>query len=163
MLYSEDVYVGYRYYDKVGQQPLFRFGHGLSYTSFLVSDLTVTQSPEGKDIKEESIEARMSVENVGSRAGAEVVQLYVVPPDTASVGRPVKELKGFEKVMLHPGEKKTVSVTVPKALATSFWDEARDAWLSEEGTYGIEIVGTGPQNTLSAAIKVEKPRFWKGL
>lgn len=163
MLYSEDVYVGYRYYDKVGQQPLFRFGHGLSYTSFRLSDLTVTQSAEGKGVKEESIEARVSVENVGSRAGAEIVQLYIVPPDTASVGRPVKELKGFEKVMLQPGQMKTVSIAVPKGLATSFWDEARDAWLSEEGTYGVEAVGTGPANMLSATFKVEKSEFWNGL
>ncbi|KAF9885310.1 hypothetical protein FE257_013027 [Aspergillus nanangensis] len=162
VLYSEDVYVGYRYYDKMRQPPLFRFGYGLSYTSFSLSDLSIQQSA-GTDIKEESLEISVSVANVGSRAGAEVVQVYVLPPATSSVGRPLKELKGFQKTLLQPGEKKTVSVVVPTGLATSFWDEGRSAWLSEQGTYGVQVVGTGEGNTLSAEFLVQSSRYWTGL
>lgn len=130
VLYSEDVYVGYRYYDKVGQAPLFRFGHGLSYTSFRLSNLTLQQPAEHvPDIKDESIQVTVSVANTGGRSGAEVVQVYVRPPATATVGRPVRELKGYQKIMLQPDEQKEVSIMIPTGLATSFWDEGRSSWL----------------------------------
>ncbi|KAL3433455.1 glycoside hydrolase superfamily [Aspergillus tetrazonus] len=164
VLYSEDVYVGYRYYDKVKQAPLFRFGHGLSYTTFQLSGLDVQETaPQASDIRESSISVRAWVTNTGPRAGAEVVQIYVRPPTTASVGRPVRELKGYEKTMLHPGETKEISVTVPMGLATSFWDEGRSAWLSEKGIYAIEVVGTGVRNILSAPLCVQVSRYWNGL
>jgi beta-glucosidase len=163
VLYSEDVYVGYRYYDKVGVSPLFRFGHGLSYTSFQLSGVTISQSDEGKNIKDEVIVGNASVENVGSRAGAEVIQLYVLPPQTSRVGRPLKELKGFQKVMLQPGEKKQVTIIVPKTLATSYWDEQHTAWMSEAGDYRVAVVGTGDGNNFQGQFKVHTSRRWNGL
>ncbi|KAK2762861.1 hypothetical protein FQN54_001036 [Arachnomyces sp. PD_36] len=163
VLYSEDVYVGYRYYDKVRVPPLFRFGHGLSYTSFKLSGVAISQSDEGADIKDEVVVASASVENIGSRAGAEVVQLYVLPPQCSRMGRPLKELKGFQKVMLQPGEKKQVTIVVPKSLATSYWDEPHSSWLSETGDYGAMVVGTGDGNSYTGRFKVHKSRRWNGL
>jgi beta-glucosidase len=97
--------VGYRYYDMVRQAPLFLFSHELSYTPFQMSGLSVQETAsQAPDIRESSISARVSVTNTGSRAGAEVVQVFVRPPMSASVGRPVCELKGYEKTMLRPAE-----------------------------------------------------------
>lgn len=159
------MYVGYRYYDKVGSAPLFRFGHGLSYTNFHLSNLTVheTVAPNTRAIQDESIEISVSVANTGHRSGAEVVQVYVLPPATASVGRPVRELKGYRKIMLQSAETKDVSLVIPVGLATSFWDEGRAAWLSEAGIYTIEVIGTGEGNKLVAQFEVKTSRYWNGL
>jgi beta-glucosidase len=159
------VYVGYRYYDKVGTSPLFRFGHGLSYTTFGLSNLTIRETtvPNAKEIKNESIEVSVSIANTGNRSGAEVVQVYVVPPATSSVGRPVRELKGYRKIVLQPDQTKEVSIVISTGLATSVWDEARSAWLSEAGMYTIEVVGTGEGNKVSAQFEVRTSRHWNGL
>ncbi|KAH2162965.1 hypothetical protein KXW37_008937 [Aspergillus fumigatus] len=165
VLYSEDIYVGYRYYDTTGQPPLFRFGHGLSYSTFHLRDLTVRETaPYAANIKESSLRVSVTVSNTSARPGAEVVLVYVRPPAAAcSVGRPVRELKGYEKVMLQPGETREVSITIPLGLATSFWDEGCDAWLSEKGLYFVEAVGTGEGNTLVAPLTVQVSRVWNGL
>lgn len=163
VLYGEDVYVGYRYYEKTDTPVLFPFGHGLSYTSFTRSDLSVTSSPEKEKLTdEEKITVSVAVTNTGAVAGAEVVQVYVAPPGTASINRPVRELKGFSKVFLQPAEKKVVEVVIEKKLATSFWDEVRDHWISEQGDYEIQVTGTGKE-VLKAKFAVEKTRLWKGL
>ncbi|KAL2010550.1 hypothetical protein VTN00DRAFT_6357 [Thermoascus crustaceus] len=163
VLYGEDIYVGYRYYEKTQTPTLFPFGHGLSYTTFSRFGLTLTSSPEKPKLEDgETITASLTVTNTGSVAGAEIVQLWVIPPATASVNRPVRELKGFKKIFLQPGEKKTVEIVVEKKLATSFWDETRNAWISEAGDYEVLITGTG-EGTLRAGFKVEKTRFWLGL
>lgn len=163
VLYGEDVFVGYRYYEKTRLPPLYPFGHGLSYTSFRLFDLQISQPLQALDLKAETIEVSVSVENTGSRPGAETVLLYVSPPASASVSRPIRELKGFKKVKLQPGQKDSVRISVPTALATSFWDEQRDAWLSEAGEYGVSVVGTGEWNSLSATLVVAKSRYWNGL
>ena len=163
VLYGEDVYVGYRYYEKIELPPLFRFGHGLSYTSFTRSDLTIATVPEKPGALEdgEPITATVTVTNTGSVAGAEIVQLWVVPPPTG-VNRPVRELKGFTKVFLNPGEKKTVQIIAEKKLATSWFDEQRQKWASEKGEYGVEVTGTGDE-VLTGSFSVEKTRYWLGL
>jgi beta-glucosidase len=79
------------------------------------------------------------------------------------VGRPVRELKGYQKVMLEPAEEKEVPIVVPMGLATSFWDEARSAWMSEAGMYTVEVVGTGEGNMLSVPFEVRTSRCWNGL
>ncbi|KAL3457967.1 putative beta-glucosidase J [Aspergillus heterothallicus] len=165
VLYSEDVYVGYRYYDTIGQTPLFRFGHGLSYTTFQLSELSLQVTPPDAldNFKEQSITATISVSNTGSRSGAEVLQLYVQPPESGTIGRPARELKGFAKVLLEPGETKQITIVVSIGLATSFWDEARAAWCSEAGMYTIQVVGTGEGNVLSAPLEVRTSRWWNGL
>lgn len=98
--YKEGLYVGYRYYDKAGVPVRFAFGHGLSYTRFSYSDLRI----EGRTV-------RVTVANTGSREGTEVVQLYIAPPQNG-LYRPLKELKGFAKVVLAPGESKTVTFSL---------------------------------------------------
>lgn len=164
-LYSEDVYVGYRWYDTLDIDPLFPFGHGLSYTTFDVSNLEVQQSTA------DSLSVRVKVTNTGTRAGAEVVQVYVTPaartPLTAStrdtITRPAKELKGFAKVSLEPGAGTTAEVTLDVLRATSYWSEMEGCWRSDAGEYGI-LVGTSSRGGfLEKAYVLEKTRRWKGL
>ncbi|KAL5342882.1 glycoside hydrolase superfamily [Aspergillus crustosus] len=161
-LYGEDIYVGYRYYEKVNLPTLFSFGYGLSYTSFSREDLTLATTPEQPKLADgEPITATVSVTNTGSVAGAETVQLWVLPPPT-EVNRPVRELKGFTKVRLEPGETKKVEIVVEKKLATSWWDEKREAWASEKGVYEVHVTGTG-EGVLKTSFEVESTRFWNGL
>ncbi|CAK7217253.1 hypothetical protein SEUCBS140593_003146 [Sporothrix eucalyptigena] len=164
VLYGEDVYVGYRYYDAVGVQPLFRFGHGLSYTSFASSGLSLAVQDTPK-VTDASLSPSVTVKNTGERAGAEVLQVYVAPPPTTALRRPIRELKAFHKVpVLAPGESRTVHLPpISLALATSYWDENRDAWLSEAGAYTLHVVGTGADNVVSQTFVVESSRWWTGL
>ncbi|KAL4966758.1 beta-glucosidase H [Aspergillus stella-maris] len=162
VLYGEDVYVGYRYYEKVQIPTLFPFGHGLSYTAFTRSDLKLSTTPEKSKLEDgEPITATVTVKNTGPVAGSETVQLWVFPPAT-EVNRPVRELKGFTKVKLEPGESKEVQIVVEKKLATSWFDEKREAWASEKGEYEVQVTGTG-DGVLSDKFQVEKTRFWTGL
>ena len=128
------MFVGYRYYDKRAIEPLFPFGYGLSYTTFEYRNLRV---PE-KIAVGESVPVSVEVTNVGQRAGAETVQLYVGDEATTEVVRPVKELEGFRKVTLAPGETQTVTFTLaPRAL--SYYDIHRHDWASTPGTHRIFI------------------------
>ncbi|CRL25566.1 Glycoside hydrolase, family 3, C-terminal [Penicillium camemberti] len=163
VLYGEDIYVGYRYFEKSDVAPGFAFGHGLSYTSFARSDLRIETVPEEKKYTEsgEPVTVSVTVSNTGSVAGAEIVQLWIVPPKT-DVSRPVRELKAFQKVFLQPGEKKSVQLVVEKKLATSWWDEEREQWISEKGTYQVLVTGTGTEE-LRGEFEVGKTRFWLGL
>jgi beta-glucosidase len=134
--YGEGIFVGYRGYDHNGVQPLFPFGFGLSYTRFEYSNLKI--EPDG-----DSIKATFSIGNAGDRAGAEVAQLYVEPVEPA-IERPIKELKGFEKVLLQPGESKEVSLTLDKR-AFSYFDPATKNWKSDPGQYDI-CIGASSRN-----------------
>ncbi len=132
--YGEGVFVGYRYYDKRGIEPLFPFGHGLSYTTFEYGNLRVPARVTSGGPFEVSVDVR----NTGRRAGEETVQLYVGDEATAAVAQPVKELKGFRKVSLAPGETQTVTFTLsPRDL--SYYDVHRPGWTSTPGTYRILI------------------------
>ena len=134
VLYGEGIFVGYRYYDKKKIEPLFPFGHGLSYTSFEYSDLEIGATEyEAKD----SIEITVDVKNTGKREGKEVVQLYVRDVESSLV-RPEKELKAFKKVALEPGETKTVHFTLAKD-ALSFFNPGRKQWIAEAGEFEILI------------------------
>ena len=124
--YAEGIYVGYRGFDKHNIEPLFPFGHGLSYTTFVYSQLKIAFPT-----------VSVSVRNSGTRAGAEVVQLYLQPP-SSRVDRPVKELKGFARVTLEPGETKTVSFTLDKA-AMSYYDSAAHDWIAEPGRFRVQV------------------------
>lgn len=132
--YAEGIYVGYRGFEKRGVAPLFAFGHGLSYTTFEYSGLAVTPArvaPGGK------VDVSLTVRNSGGRAGAEVVQLYV-HDGHASVDRPPKELKGFARVELAPGESRRVTMTLDQA-AMSFFDPSRNDWVAEPGTFDVLV------------------------
>ena len=150
--YKEGVFVGYRWIDKQNakikklkneNKPLFAFGHGLSYTTFKLGKLTAdkTTMTEGGEIT-----FTIPVTNTGSMAGAETVQLYISDLE-ASVERPVKELKAFQKVFLQPGETQQVSLTIDKG-ALSFYDEANSQWKAEPGTF-VALVGTASDKIIS--------------
>jgi beta-glucosidase len=130
--YAEGIYVGYRGFDKRNVEPLFPFGHGLSYTTFDYTGLKIAFPTVG-----------VSVRNSGTRAGAEVVQLYLQPPP-ARLDRPVKELKAFSRIMLQPGETRTVSFTLDKA-ALSFYDPALHDWVAEPGRFTV-LVGASSRD-----------------
>ena len=128
--YKEDIFVGYRWTDKQKINPLFPFGYGLSYTTFQVSNLRADKKEMTAD---DQLTITADVKNVGSLAGAEVLQLYI--SDTqSSLPRPVKELKGFKKVYLEPGETQQVSFIIDRS-ALSFYDEKTGAWTAEPGEF----------------------------
>ncbi|KAI5302637.1 hypothetical protein KEM56_000498 [Ascosphaera pollenicola] len=118
ILYGEDIYVGYRYYEKAERDVLFMFGHGLSYTTFSREDLQLTRDGHKLNVS-------VTVTNTGGVAGAEIVQLYILPPCTSSVGRPPRELKAFKKVALDVGESRSVEFELDVQRVTSFFDELR--------------------------------------
>ena len=134
--YKEGIYVGYRWTDKKGIKPTFTFGHGLSYTTFKVEGLTADKKQLTAD---EQITFTVKVTNTGDRAGAETVQLYI-KDKKATVDRPMKELKAFQKVYLQPGESRNVTLTIGKD-ALSFYDETAHAWKAEPGVFEA-LVGT---------------------
>ncbi len=142
--YKEGVFVGYRWYDAKKIEPLYYFGHGLSYTTFDYKDLKVTPAAMPLD---ERVSVEFTVTNTGQTAGAETAQLYV--RDTLSaVPRPEKELKGFSKIVLQPGESRTVRIRLT-ARDFAYWDAATHAWKTEPHEYSLLVGGA------SDAIKLE--------
>lgn len=128
--YKEGIFVGYRWLDKEKIKPLFSFGHGISYTTFTYGKVTADK----KDMTaSDKITFTVSVKNTGSKDGAEVVQLYI-SDKKSSLERPMKELKGFEKVYLKAGEEKNVTFTIDKT-ALSFFDPVKHDWVAEPGTF----------------------------
>ncbi|KAL4797625.1 putative beta-glucosidase H [Aspergillus venezuelensis] len=159
VLYGEDIYVGYRFYEKTGRQTLFPFGHGLSYTTFSISP-EASIFPETFR-SENPPTATVLVKNTGKSAGAEVLQLYVAAPNSPTP-RPQKELHGFEKVFLQPGEETVVDITMDR-YATSFWDEIEEMWKSEAGVYEV-LIGTSSHNIVARGqFTVSQTQYWKGL
>ena len=137
--YKEGIYVGYRWIDKLNgksSKPLFAFGHGLSYTTFSLGKL---KSDKKEMTQDDQITFTLPVTNTGKVAGAETIQLYIHDVK-ASVDRPYKELKAFQKVYLQPGETREVSLTIDRR-ALSFYSEARSEWVAEPGAFEA-LVGT---------------------
>lgn len=142
--YKEGVFVGYRYYEKEQVKPAFAFGYGLSYTSFDIKDLQVKAVGNAdSDLKDTVVKVTASVTNTGDMAGAEVVQCYVSDPE-CSVERPVKELRGYAKVFLNPGETKTVTIDLP-AQAFAFYDVEKKDFTVEAGSF-VVYVGNASDN-----------------
>ena len=147
--YKEGVFVGYRYYEKEQVKPAYAFGHGLSYTSFDIKDLQVkTMGTADSGINDTVVTISAFVTNTGKQAGAEVVQCYVSDPE-CSVERPMKELKGYAKVFLGPGETKTVSVDLP-ARAFAFYAVEKKDFTVEAGRFVIHV-GNASDNCLLQA------------
>jgi beta-glucosidase len=148
--YAEGVFVGYRYYDTAEVEPLFPFGHGLSYTSFGYRDL---QAGKSQITDGEPLAVTLKVSNTGKRAGKEVVQLYV--RDVSSrVRRPAKELRAFAKVSLAPGEEQTVTFQLdPRAFA--FWDARVHAWAVESGEFELLAGASSRDIRLRTVVSVE--------
>ncbi|KAA8564865.1 hypothetical protein MFRU_008g02920 [Monilinia fructicola] len=157
VIYGEDIYMGYRWYEALNLPVLFPFGHGLSYTQFSISDLTVEKI-------EKSIKVRVKVKNIGEIPGAEVVQVYI-KQQNPSIRRPNKELKGFDKVFLEAGEEKTVEVNIDIKYAAAFWDEVREAWIVEKDEYEVIVGNTSEEGNgeLRGKFEVEKTEWWNGL
>ena len=148
--YREGVFVGYRYYDKKEMEVLFPFGHGLSYTTFVCSDLRLSAD---RITDQDTLTATVRVTNTGSRAGKAVVQLYVGDKESTAL-RPVRELKGFEKVELRPGESRDVSFALDKR-AFAYWNTAIHDWHVETGAFTIEVGQSSRDIEASGEVTVE--------
>jgi beta-glucosidase len=148
--YTEGVFLGYRHFDRDGVKPLFPFGYGLSYTTFAYHNLKV--SPVTGKLNQPVI-VSFDVENTGHRDGAEIAQVYV--GDThASVPRPVKELKGFARIELEPGESRHVSVALDRR-AFSFYDVKQKDWSAEPGRFDILVGGSSDKIDLKGAFTLQ--------
>lgn len=148
--YREGVFVGYRYYDKKKMDVLFPFGHGLSYTSFVYGNLKLDKEQMSDS---ESLKVSVDVTNTGTRKGKEVVQLYVAPLN-GSIIRPVRELRGFDKIDLNPGETKTVSFQLEKR-AFAYYDMEAEDWTVESADYEIQIGKSSRDIVAAAKVHVE--------
>ena len=146
--YTEGVFVGYRGYDKSGMKPLFPFGYGLSYTTFAYKNLTVSPSTAGAEV-------HFEVTNTGSRAGAEVAEVYVGDRHS-SVPRPKKELKGFAKISLAPGETRQVTVKLDRR-AFAYYDVKGPDWKVEPGDFDVYVAQSAAQIELTGKVAVGTP------
>lgn len=149
-VYSEGVFVGYRYYASKDMEVLFPFGHGLSYTTFAYSNLSVGKE---KMAESETLTVTVDVTNTGEIAGKEVVQLYVATKG-GTVIRPVRELKAFEKIEIAPGETKKVQFTLDRR-AFAYWSTQIHDWHVESGEYEIQIGRNAQDIVLSHSVAVE--------
>lgn len=159
MLYGEDVYVGYRWFDRLQIEPLFPFGHGLSYTTFSLANMEV--HPDG-----DNFNVRVVVRNTGPRGGAEVVQIYVATPLATSQSlacHPPKQLRGFAKLYLEPGEEATAEIQIDRLRCTSYWDELENCWRSEVGVYKLLAGSSSRGDFLCADVTVTETETWTGL
>ena len=138
VMYGEGLFVGYRYYEKKDVAPLFPFGHGLSYTKFEYRNLRVPARLQNSGNMSAVIS--LDVKNAGPRAGAETIQLYI-SDKASSLVRPLKELKGFAKVYLKPGETKQVRLSLDKR-SFAFYDPYRKEWIAEAGEFEILVGGS---------------------
>ncbi|VZH91574.1 unnamed protein product [Fusarium fujikuroi] len=152
--YSEDVFIGHRWFDARGIEPAFEFGNGLSYTTF--STFNIRVADDG---------VRVEVRNTGKMAGAEIVMLYV-SYDAIKSGqksrfhRPLRTLVGFQKVFLEPGHEATAFMPLDK-YSTAVWDETADSWLCEAGTYTASVRSSS--DNLEVSFKIEGDIYWNGV
>jgi beta-glucosidase len=143
--YYESVYVGYRFHDAAKTDVAYPFGFGRSYTTFDYAGLSVTREAD-------TVTATFTLTNTGDRAGAEVVQLYVGANESA-VFKPEKELRGFTRVELAPGESRVVEIAVPLA-ELAYWDVARHDWVLENGEYTVQVAASAHDIRLTAPLRV---------
>ncbi|MGA2622854.1 MAG: glycoside hydrolase family 3 C-terminal domain-containing protein [Bacteroidota bacterium] len=148
--YSEGVFVGYRHFDKTGIEPMFPFGFGLSYTSFKYDNLKLSADRIGK---KDGLKVAFDVTNTGTREGAEVAQLYI-HDDKSSEPRPIKELKGFAKVSLKPGESKTIELAIDES-ALSFFSSKKSKWIAEPGVFEIMVGSSSKDIRLTKTFTLE--------
>jgi beta-glucosidase len=150
IVYKEGVFVGYRWYDHNQIQPLYPFGFGLSYTTFYIGEPVLSSDQIAEN---EQVIVQCTVRNTGERGGAEVVPVYIHPVNPR-VPRPPKELKGFAKVWLKPGEEKTVDIPV-QYMDLAYYDAKIHAWVVDEGMYEIGT-GNGALLSLYACSKLKE-------
>ncbi|WP_087485798.1 glycoside hydrolase family 3 C-terminal domain-containing protein [Brachybacterium massiliense] len=145
--YGEGVMVGYRYFATSGTPVRYPFGHGLSYTTFRTDDVTVEQTGEDTAV------ARVRVTNTGERSGKHVVQVYV-QTDAGKVRRPARELRGFAKISLEPGEARTVEIDLPRR-AFAYWDIETGSWVVAEGEYRVQVCTDSLTPVSDAVIRLD--------
>ncbi|HVV51832.1 MAG TPA: glycoside hydrolase family 3 C-terminal domain-containing protein [Polyangia bacterium] len=148
--YQEGVFLGYRHFDQADKKPLFPFGHGLSYTRFKYGALAISPEKVSGDAR---VTVSFDVSNVGARRGAEIAQLYVGERH-APVPRPPKELKGFAKVDLAPGETRRVQIALDRR-ALSYFDVKTHAWRAQPGTFDVLVGASSRQIELRGALTLE--------
>ncbi len=147
--YRESIFVGYRYYDKAGKAVAYPFGHGLSYTSFAYSELSVSPLQDGAV----GATVRCRITNTGLREGAEVVQLYVAPPKSAAF-KPVRELRAFEKVALKPNESREITFVLD-SRAFAYYNPDIANWFVESGEYCVEIGASSRDIRLTQRVSIQ--------
>ncbi|KAH3670808.1 hypothetical protein OGAPHI_001324 [Ogataea philodendri] len=155
VLYGEDIYVGYKYYEKTRKKPLFAFGHGLSYSKFEFSDPEV-------DLDDEFLVCSCDVRNVSSLSGSETIQIYIGQLDP-SQSRPVKDLRDFTKVHLNPNETKRAVCKISLKVATSTFDELTKHFKMSEGNYEVLFGVSSDKIVLREQFKVQNTIYWKGF
>ena len=143
------MFVGYRWYDSKAIPVLYPFGHGLSYTTFTMDGLRVASRGEADQLE---VSVSVQVKNTGGRAGQEVVQVYV-GQKTPAIPRPVRELKGFAKVQLEPGESHTVQITLDTG-AFEYFDPEAGNWVFEPGEYSIEVGNSSQDLPLRESLRL---------
>ena len=157
--YREGLFVGYRYYDTARVEPLFPFGHGLSYTRFEYANLRLDKSAM---CDTERLEVSVEISNAGAVEAKEVVQLYI-GDEKSSMARPKRELKAFRKIDLKPGERTTVSFSLDKR-AFAFWSPPHADWIVETGAFEIAVGASSRDLRLSAVVEVQSTtpdlRYW---
>ena len=147
VIYGERMFVGYRYYDKRNIEPLFPFGHGLSYTEFSYSNLKLSKT---NITNKDELKVTLTLTNSGKRSGKEVVQLYVSDKES-SYARPLQELKGFTKVELAPGESQKVTFTLT-TRDFSYYSKVYDRWLAESGEFEIRVGASSRDIRLTSSL-----------
>jgi len=147
VIYKEGIFVGYRGYEHNGVKPLFPFGYGLSYTTFKYANLTTTPGASGTDFT-----VSFDITNTGDRAGATVAQVYVAD-DHTSVPHPAKQLKGFSRMTLKPGETRHVSVPLD-ARAFAYYDVAAKGWKIAPGSFGVLVGDSSVDIALNGSVSV---------
>ena len=146
--YKEGIFYGYRGYDRSGHEPLFPFGFGLSYTSFDLSGLTVIPATDGHSIS-------VDVANTGTRSGATVIQLYISLTGE-STPRPLRELKGFQRVELNPGESQKINIPLPDT-SLMYWHPVKNTWVMPEGPVSVELGLSERDIRLKALLPIIEP------
>jgi beta-glucosidase len=151
--YVEDIFMGYRHYDRKPETVLFPFGHGLSYTSFKLSSAALSEKSLPATA---TFDVTVDVENTGSSVGSETVQVYVSAPSASKVSRPNKVLAGFAKARsLSPGQKVSVSLPINVGETFSYWDEEKYSWVVEKGKYTVLIGTSSAKAGIVAELEVE--------
>lgn len=150
VVYDEGLLVGYRWYEARDIEPLYPFGHGLSYTVFAYCDLSIKDTVFSA---EEPLEVQCTIRNIGQREGLETIQLYVSDLES-SLERPEKELKGFKKVKVFPGDSVTVDIVLTKE-DFSFYDPDQKKWIAEPGKFKISVGSSSADIRLSKVVQME--------
>jgi beta-glucosidase len=147
--YTEGVFVGYRHLERARLDPLFPFGHGLTYSWFTYSELNVEPGPHG------TATASLEITNTGKVEAEETVQLYVAPPQDTPLPRPLQELKAFAKVALAPGERRTITLPLGRR-AFEYYDSQSGGWTLFEGNYQIRVGASSRDIRLTAPLQVHR-------